>query len=186
MNWGDAFHRGLSYHEFLDRHASPQHRARWDQVHSQIALTAAQRDLLGGFQREMHLLVVAGAWCGDCVRQCPILERLAEATPKIVLRFLDRDAHPDVQDALLVNAGRRVPVVLLLSEDDEECARLGDRSIAYYRQMARDHLGPACPTGIVAPDGALLAEATADWVREIERVQLMLRLSPRLRILHGD
>lgn len=186
MNWHQAFAASLTYEAFLDRYATPQQRARWRQVYEQVEITGAQRDLLGGFERETHVLVLAGAWCGDCIRQGPILQRIAEASPRITLRFLDRDDHPDVQDALVINAGRRVPVVVFCAEDDQECARVGDRSLAFYRQMARDHLGPACPTGIVAPDGDLLAAATDDWLREVERVQLMLRLSPRLRLRHHD
>ena len=33
---------------------------------------------------------------------------------------------------------------------------------------------------------ALLAEVTQDWLNEFERVQWLLRLSPRLRQMHGD
>jgi hypothetical protein len=39
---------------------------------------------------------------------------------------------------------------------------------------------------VAPPDPDHLAEATIDWLREVERVQLMLRLSPRLRARHGD
>jgi len=102
------------------------------------------------------------------------------------VRFIDRDAHPDVQDALVLNAGRRVPVVVFLSEDFQECGRYGDRTLSSYRRMARDRLGPACPTGIVPPDDEYTAAVTADWIDEVERIQLMLRLSARLRQKHGD
>ena len=79
-----------------------------------------------------------------------------------------------------------MPVVLLLAEDFEFCALAGDRTLNRYRAVAQRQLGPACPTGIVAPDQNELAATLADWLGEIERVQLMLRLSPRLRDRHGD
>ena len=31
----------------------------------------------------MKVIVLAGAWCGDCVNQCPILDHFAAATAKI-------------------------------------------------------------------------------------------------------
>lgn len=186
MRWAEAFAQGLTYHQFLDRHATPEQRARWQAVYERVAFTPEQRALLGGFVREMHVLCVAGAWCGDCVNQCPILARIGEQTPRIVVRFLDRDAHPEVQDALRMNAGRRIPAVVFLSEDDEECGRYGDRTLAAYRQMATDQLGPACPTGIVPPGPELMAAVIAEWVGQFERIQLMLRLSRRLRAKHGD
>jgi hypothetical protein len=67
-----------------------------------------------------------------------------------------------------------------------ECARYGERTLATYRKMAAENLGPACPTGIVPPGEDYLAVVTQEWLNEIERVQLLLRLSRRLRTKHGD
>jgi thiol-disulfide isomerase/thioredoxin len=186
MNWGDMWAPALPYAAFLDRHAEPRHQERWQRIYEQAAVTDEQHALLASFTRRMYLLCVAGAWCGDCVLQGPVLQRLAEAAPAVELRFLDRDAHPAAQDALMLNAGRRVPVVVFLSDDFEECSRYGDRTISMYRRMAQERLGPACATGIVPPADTYVAAVTADWMTEVERVQLMLRLSPRLRALHGD
>ncbi len=186
MDWSSVFVEAYGYEQFLQHHATPEQQARWKAVYDRVALGPEQRTLLGGFVREMHVLCVAGAWCGDCVNQCPILARIGEQSPKAVVRFVDRDARPEAQDALLMNAGRRVPAVVFLSEDDEECGRYGDRTLAGYRQIAADRLGPACPTGIVPPGPQLLAAVTAEWVGQFERIQLMLRLSKRLREKHGD
>lgn len=186
MDWAEAWARALPYGEFLERHGEPRHRERWQRVYDQVALDPDQQRLVASFTRRMHLLCVAGAWCGDCVLQGPILQRIQEAGGAIAVRFIDRDAHPDVQDAVVLNQGRRVPVVVFLSEDFEECGRYGDRTLSTYRRMARDRLGPSCPTGIVPPDDAYVAAVTQDWIGEVERIQLMLRLSPRLRQKHGD
>ncbi len=186
MEWGKVFAEALSYRDFLAKHGTAEHQKRWQGVYDNVTLTAEQRELLSGFVREMHALCIAGAWCGDCVNQCPILERIAEQNPKIQVRYVDRDVHAAAQDAAMMNAGRRVPVVIFLSEDDYECGRYGDRTLATYRQMAADRLGPACPTGIVPPGPHLLSAVTAEWVGQFERIQLMLRLSKRLREKYGD
>jgi hypothetical protein len=186
MEWGKIFAGALTYQDFLAKHSTADQQKRWQAVYDNAVLTGEQRELLAGFVREMHVLCVSGAWCGDCVNQCPIMARIAEQSPKIVLRFVDRDAVPEAQDALMMNAGKRVPAVAFLSEDDYECGRYGDRTLATYRQMAADRLGPACPTGIVPPGPALLSAVTAEWVGQFERNQLMLRLSKRLREKYGD
>ena len=64
----------------------------------------------------------------------------------IVLRFFDRDTHPDLTAELRICGGARVPVVVFLSEDWFEVGRYGDRTLAKYRQLAADMTGPACPT----------------------------------------
>jgi len=186
MNWQEKFEAGLTYHDFLDRYGTPEHRARWQAMYDRVSLIPHQTALLSGFVRRMNALCLAGAWCGDCVNQCPILQRFAEATPTINLRFLDRDDHADVQKELSLCGGNRVPVVVFLSEDFNECGRYGDRTLSKYREMAMNLLGAACPTGIGAPDPDLLAAVTTEWLNEFERIQLMLRLSARLRERYQD
>ena len=185
-DWEALYRAALPYADFLQRYGTEAHRQRWSAMYERITLTPAQRELLAGFQRQMHLLCLAGAWCGDCVREGAVLQRIAEGSSRIGLRFLDRDDHPELAQALSLNKGLRIPVVIFLSEDFAECARYGERTLATYRTMAAERLGPSCPTGIVPPGPEYLQTVVAEWMDEIERVQLMLRLSPRLRALHGD
>src|SRR3954470_19101810 len=123
MNLFDKYSRGLTYSDFLKRYANPGQLERWQKMHAQVALTQAQRDLLSGFTRKMPVLCLAGAWCGDCINQCPIFEHFAAASPSITVRYLDRDEHADVQQVLQVNGGNRVPVLVFFSEDGFEVAR---------------------------------------------------------------
>lgn len=185
IDFASIFAAALGYDAFLARHATPEQRQRWDESLALARLGSAQEELLTTFARDMNVLCLAGTWCGDCVEQCPILERIARACPKIHLRYIDRDVDQRLAAELQICGGRRVPVVVFLSEDFSECCRYGDRTLSRYRAMAQEPAGPACPTGIAETRGGL-AEATEDWMREFERVQLMLRLSPRLRHRHGD
>lgn len=181
MNLFDKFQQGLPYAEFLERYATAPQKERWQQFHDQIELSSEQQALLQAFRRDMPVLCLAGAWCGDCINQCPIFQRFAEAAPCIKLRFIDRDDHADVQQALQINLGNRVPVLVFFSEDGAEVARYGDRTLSKYRQLVRDALGPSCPTGIGGHDEPIVAQVTQDWLNEFERVQWLLCHSPRLR-----
>ena len=99
----------------------------------------------------MPVLCLAGTWCGDCIQQCPVFDHFAQATGYINLRFVDRDAVPLLRDALAINGGHRVPVVVFLSEDWFEVARYGERTLSIYRRLASEQLGSFCPTGLVPP-----------------------------------
>ncbi|MFM7107604.1 MAG: thioredoxin family protein [Planctomycetaceae bacterium] len=184
--WASAFARALPYAGFLEAHATPEQRARWEAVHARVVLAPEQERLLAGFVRRMPVLVLAGAWCGDCVNQCPIFARFAAAAPAIDLKFLDRDALPDVAAHLKVCGGQRVPVAAFFSEDFTPVLFYGDRTLSAYRAAARASLGAGCATGVAPPAADALAAATADWLDQFERVQLILRLSARLRERHGD
>lgn len=187
LNWSDLVQQALPYSAFLDRYANAQQRARWDAMHERIVLARPQIELLASFRRSMPTFVLNGAWCGDCINQCPIFDHFARASNGAIdLRFFDRDANPELTESLMVNGGKRVPVVVFLSEDFQEVARFGDRPLSTYRRMAATQLGPACPTGLVPPDNEALAAVTQDWLDQFERAQLILRLSARLREKHGD
>jgi hypothetical protein len=178
--------QALPYDRYVQT-GTPQQQERWQQFYDQVRLQAAQVELIARFPRDMKLLVVSGIWCGDCVQQCPLLARIAEANPqRIDLRFLDRDQHRDLSAPLHINLGNRVPVVLFLAEDHVLCAIYGDRTLSRYRALAQRHLGPSCPTGIVLPEQEEVAATLQDWLNECERVQLMLCLSARLRQKHND
>jgi thiol-disulfide isomerase/thioredoxin len=180
------FTSALSYQRYLES-ATEEQRQRWQKVYDAAHLSDAQKQVLAGFVRQMKVLVFSGAWCGDCIEQCPLIQRIAEGNPaKIDLRFIERQRDGELPPEFRINAGSRVPVVTFLSEDDQWCATAGDRTISRYRALALRKLGAFCPTGIVAPDKDELNATLADWLNEIERVQLMLRLTPRLRQKYQD
>jgi hypothetical protein len=186
IDYQQKYTQGLTYDAFLAQHGTDEHRRRWAAAREEIRLSPAQRELLASFKREMKLVCLAGAWCGDCVYQCPIFDHIERASPVVEVRYFDRDAHADLADALSICGGKRVPVLVMLNEDFQEVDRYGDRTLARYRKLAELQIGPSCPTGKVLPTGDELSAIVTDWFNEIERAQLLLRLSPRLRAKHGD
>jgi thiol-disulfide isomerase/thioredoxin len=182
----EKFAAALPYPRYVQTGTDEQRR-RWQQVYDTAHLSDQQARLVAGFVRDMKVLIVSGIWCGDCVQQCPLLQRCAEANPRrIDLRLLDRDQHRDLMEKVRMNGGDRVPVALFLAEDHELCAVYGDRTLSRYRALAVRQLGPSCPTVITPPDQGEMAATLQDWLNEFERVQLMLRLSARLRQKHND
>lgn len=180
------FDAGLAYAEYVAT-GKPDKQDAWAQIYEQAALTDHQRRVVEGFTREMHIICVSGVWCGDCVQQGPLLQRIAEANPQCVkLVWLDRDEHLDLAEQIMINAGLRVPVAVFCAEDDELVSIFGDRTLARYRAMASKVIGAHCRVpGAPAADDEV-AETLQDWLDEFERVHLLLRTSGRLRQKHGD
>jgi thiol-disulfide isomerase/thioredoxin len=182
----EQFALALPYAAYVQT-GTPEQQRRWQQVYEAAKLSGDQVRLVGSFVRPMKVLIVSGIWCGDCVQQCPLLQRIAEANAaKVELRLVDRDQHRDLSEQLRINAGDRVPVALYMAEDHELCSALGDRTLSRYRALAAKHLGAACPLAIVPPGPDELSATLQDWLNEFERIHLMLRLSARLRQKYGD
>ncbi len=186
MNLFSKFEAGIQLEAFLARYGSDAQRTRWNLAREATTLLPEERALLTGFTRRTNVLVLAGAWCGDCSAQCPIFERFAEAAPVISTRYLDRDEHAEVQAGLQINGGNRVPVVVFFSEDGYEVARYGERTLARYRQLVAEAAGEGCATGFVKGEDPTQRAIVRDWLNEFERVQWILRLSPRLRRRYND
>ena len=176
---------GLGYTDYVAT-GDPGKQQAWQAIYDQTSLTDAQQALLGSFSRKMNVIGLSGTWCGDCVQQGPLIQKIAEGSDLIDLRWLDRDEHSDLQERVPINAGKRVPVLIFCAEDYEPVGWFGDRTLSRYRAMAAKNLGGACPLpGAPVADDELHA-TLSDWLNEFERVQLLLRLSTRLRAKHGD
>lgn len=179
------FDAGLSFDDYLA--TDPVRAEKWRTVHQRAQLTDAQRQLIASFTRTMPVLISSGIWCGDCVQQCPLLQRIAEANPRMIeLRLVDRDEHLDLSQRIMINAGLRVPTVIFMAEDFEFVHLLGDRTLSRYRAVAARQLGPHCPLPGAPIGDDELSATIQNWVNEFERVHLLLRLSQRLREKHGD
>ncbi len=171
--------------------AKPDKQAAWQKIYDQVMLSEDQQRLLGEFCRDMKVIVVSGTWCGDCVRQGPLIQIIAEAVGvqkggKVDLKWVDRDEHLDLQEQVKVCGGNRVPIVIFAAEDFELVGYAGDKLLRRYRIAAAQALGANCPLpGAPVPQEELDAELQ-DWIDEFERVHLLLRLSGRLRKKHGD
>jgi thiol-disulfide isomerase/thioredoxin len=175
-----------NYQKYLST-GTEEHQRRWQKIYDSAHLSPPLASLVQSFARKMNVLVLSGTWCGDCVEQVPLMQKIAEANPeKIDLRALDRDANRDLSEQVRLNAGDRVPAVIFMSEDFEFCALAGDRTLSRYRSIAQKRLGPACSTGLIPPGQDELSATLQDWLDEFERVQLMLRISPRLRQKYND
>ncbi len=181
-----SFDQGLSYADFVALGEPEGQHLQWHERHSRLELTPDQDELVRSFVRPMRVLSLTGTWCGDCALQGAAMQRIAEASPSLIdLRFVLRaEQHAELVVKNALNGGFRVPVTWFMAEDGAPCSRIGDRPLSRYRAMARRALG----------DDAVLAPPEVDPVRavlgelldEFERVQLMLRVSPRWREHYGD
>jgi len=183
--WRRHFKQAAEYEEFLEKE-DQSHADRWRETMSRLPdLTPEQVERLKGYGRKLNVLVYGGIWCGDCVRQGPMLKKIADAIgPQVRLRIIDRAASEELQDELRILGALRVPVVVFLSEDFWEVGRFGDRLLNIYRTKAAREIGRGPNAGVLSPTA--LAAEMSEWVDIFERIMIMLRLSPPLRWRHGD
>ena len=179
------FAKALNYQDYLAT-GEETHQQRWNQHYQAIQITPQQQQLTKSFTRKLNILFMSGIWCGDCVRQGPLVQHIAQTNDLIDLRFIDNKENPELAEELRLNGASKVPVTVFLSEDFFELARFGDRHLAIYRNKLSSELGPSCATGLITPDQLVLQKDLQDWLDLVERCQTMLRLAPLLRNRYND
>ena len=177
---------GLRYPEYVSSGTLPQ-QENWNRIYHSVQLSQEQHGFISSFVRKINVIGLSGLWCGDCVQQCPLIQRIAEANPqKIDLRWLDRDEHMDLQDHVRINGGNRVPIMIFCAEDYEMVGWFGDRTLSCYRLLAAKQLGACCPLPGAAVSKEELEAVLSDWLDQFERIHWILRLSARLRKRYND
>ncbi|MCH2136855.1 MAG: thioredoxin family protein [Phycisphaerales bacterium] len=183
---GPWFEQAASFQTFVAG-ADPGHQSVWAERFDRLELNDEQQAVVQRFERPMQVLCLTGRWCGDCALQGAALGRIALAAGELIdLRFLERgETTAELAVACMINAGMRVPVTFLMAQDGHPAACLGDRTLSRWRSMARKALGADANVSAPAPEDPVRA-VLQEVLDEVERVQWLLRLSPRLRAMHGD
>lgn len=75
---------------------------------------------------KVRCLIIAADWCGDVVRNVPVVLKVMEAAG-IETRMLIMEQHLDVIDRFLTMGGRSIPVVLFIDQAGDVLAKWGPR-----------------------------------------------------------
>lgn len=68
--------------------------------------------ILNELKVEYKWLVISEPWCGDSAQIIPILNKIAELSPKIEMKIILRDENPEIMNKFLTNGGRAIPKLL--------------------------------------------------------------------------
>ncbi|MFN3917172.1 MAG: thioredoxin family protein [Flavobacteriales bacterium] len=68
-------------------------------------------------QQAQTWIVITETWCGDAAQNIPVIAHLAGANPKIELKLLLRDEHPEVMENYLTNGGKSIPKLIAFDNE---------------------------------------------------------------------
>ena len=183
--WRKYWEEAKSYDHYLAEHDASLTKRWFETMNRLPELEPEQVKNLEGYNRELNMLMYSGVWCGDCSRQGPMLKKIKDAIGKDAnLRLIDREGREELQNELRIVGAIRVPMIVFLSEDFWELGRFGDRMLTVYRAKASREIGREFNAGILSPRS--LMDEMSEWVNIVERMQIMLRLSPPLRRRYND
>lgn len=117
---------GYTFGEYLEEEVE-ENEELWRGVyekHSTPGWAVERLEEIGGRWR---LIAITEDWCGDASNTVPVVARLAEDSPRVELRVVERDANTELMDQYLTDGSRSIPVVVILNEDLEPAGHWGPR-----------------------------------------------------------
>ncbi len=95
-------------------------QARMDRLDRRSKLTEELKATITSLKKNYLLLVLTEGWCGDAAQTVPVLNWIAEASPRVSLVCTLRDQNLPLMDQYLTNGGRSIPKVLFLEPTTHE------------------------------------------------------------------
>ena len=141
LDWQAIFASGIPYADWIQQGEAPDNRAKMEAFREAMTLEPQVAGLLASLPRTVRVVAIAEDWCGDVVRHVPVLARLAQAAPRLEVRFITREQHPEVFIRFLTNGGEAIPKFIFLSEAWVECGNWGALPEPCRELIAR---GKAC------------------------------------------
>ncbi len=141
IDWPAVFASGMPYEAWLAAAESGEQRGKMEALRTSLSLEAQTVGFLVSLPRTVHVVAIAEDWCGDVVRHVPVLQHLAEVAPRLQVRFISREAHPEIFVRFLTNGGEAIPKFIFLSEAWVECGNWGPMPEPCRELIAR---GKAC------------------------------------------
>lgn len=133
----ERFAQGMTYDEYME--TVKVNKARIEEYYDNVELGSDQREALrelsGSEGGPASLMVIGEDWCGDVVRELPVLARVAEAAG-LELRIFPRDENHDIMNEFLKEGKyMSIPVAVFYDEGHEYICHWIERSEAASREQ---------------------------------------------------
>ncbi len=101
-------------------HYTQLNEKRMTRLDKRDRLTPALREVYDQLDKDYLWLVITEGWCGDASQIVPIINAVAESSPKLNLRLALRDDNPELMDLFMINGTRSIPVLVTLDPESLE------------------------------------------------------------------
>ncbi len=129
-----VWNSGQPYERWLES-CETESRNKMSKKYAEVALNSEDAEFLKSIAKRVHLLGIAEDWCGDVIHSVPAMARLAEESPNIEFRIVERTA--DLIIRYLTNGAESIPKLIVLTDDWIEVGHWGPRPEVLKTVMAK-------------------------------------------------
>ena len=133
----ERYSQGMTYDQYMD--TVKVNKARIEEYYANVALdseqTARLQELASQENGPARMMVIGEDWCGDVVRELPVLARVAEAAG-LELRIFPRDENHDIMNEFLKEGlYMSIPVAVFYDQGHEYICHWIERSEVANREQ---------------------------------------------------
>ena len=133
----ERFAQGMTYDQYMD--TVKVNKARIEEYYANVEVGSEQanalRELTSAAGGPARMMIIGEDWCGDVVRELPVLARVAEAAG-LELRIFPRDENHDIMNEFLKEGQyMSIPVAVFYDEGHEYICHWIERSQAANREQ---------------------------------------------------
>lgn len=111
---------------------------RMDRLDKTLKVSEETQTSINDLKNNFTFLVIAEGWCGDAAQIVPILNKIAEASPKIDLKIVLRDENEELMDQFLTNGSKSIPKIIIVNHENKVVNSWGPRP-TIATQMVLDY-----------------------------------------------
>ena len=116
----ERFYKGQIFKEYLS--AVKENKTSWENNYKQYEVSPETKNILSQIKQKFYVLAIDEDWCGDSVRNLPVIAKLVEQLPDSELRVLRKDSNLDLMERYAINGKKKIPTIVFLNSDFKEIA----------------------------------------------------------------
>ena len=133
----ERYSQGMTYDQYMD--TVKVNKARIEEYYDNVSLdsdqTARLQELVARDKGPARMMVIGEDWCGDVVRELPVLARVAEAAG-LELRIFPRDENHDIMNEFLKEGlYMSIPVAVFYDQGHDYICHWIERSEVANREQ---------------------------------------------------
>ena len=125
INWKAVSESGLDFDAWLNVAENQSNRDKMAEIYKNQSIPEDTLSELNAIDRPLHIVAIAEDWCGDVVQHVPVLQKIADHSDHIHLRYITREDNKDVFVRYLTNGGEAIPKFIFLNDNFVECGTGG-------------------------------------------------------------
>ncbi|OGC74951.1 MAG: hypothetical protein A2145_06115 [candidate division Zixibacteria bacterium RBG_16_40_9] len=116
----ERFYQGQSFRDYLS--TVKENKSQWKNNYQQFEVSPETKEILSQIKHKFYVLAICEDWCGDSVRNLPVIAKLVENLPAAELRVLRRDLNLDLMERYAIDGKKKIPTVVFLDSNFKEMA----------------------------------------------------------------